>query len=277
LERDVSASRIGRSYFIEMGDTILFSGFPPARAIRYNRHDRREGGRPVKRPLVFLSLTALLSALSAAQAFAQGSYLKKGQYGFGLTGAYAANSGAAGFSGAAGVGLGGIFDLSFGAGRAAYKAGATEFADLEAASFGPELRAHVIKQNSSRSPLSLALSIGYVRDNFSSPDLDAAGLDMWAYSLVVGGTVYRDVRLSGRAYLQPYAGLGYTNTSLKLRDLTGVTLSNENNLASFSAGLPFVYVLSERTFLIVQLELTFDKDATTFAVSAGLVVAFPTR
>jgi hypothetical protein len=220
-----------------------------------------------KVPAAFLA-TFFAACLAA---FPQGSVLKRGQYGLGLSGAYATNSGASGFSGTADVGLGGVFDLTFAAGRAKYDPDASEFADLKTTSFGPEFRAHVIKQNSSRSPISLAVSIGYTRDNFSSPDLDANDLRMWANTFYVGGTVYRDVRLSRRAYLQPYAGITYVNTSFKVSE-AGLTLSNEDNMAALSLGLPLVYSFSEKTLFILQPGLTFDKDTTTFAVSAGLVI-----
>jgi hypothetical protein len=209
--------------------------------------------------------------LGRLAALPQSGVLKRGQYGLGLSGAYATNSGASGFTGTAGVALGGIFDLSFSAGQAKYKPGASEFSDLKTTSYGPELQAHVIKQNSSRAPLSLALSIGYTRDHFSSPDLDTEQLRMWANTFYVGATVYRDVRLSRSAYLQPYAGITYVNTSFKIGDAAGLTLSNEDNMAAFSLGLPLVYSLSEMTLLVVQPGLTFDKDTTTFAVSIGLV------
>jgi hypothetical protein len=225
-----------------------------------------------KAPAVFSSLFFIC----CLAAFPQSNVLKRGQYGLGLSGAYATNSGASGFSGTTGVGLGGIFDLAFSAGRAAYDADVSEFADLKATSFGPEFRAHVIKQNSSRSPISLVLSIGYTRDNFSSPDLDTNQLRMWANTFYVGGTVYRDVRLSRRAYLQPYAGITYVNTSFKLSE-EGLTLSNEDNMAAFGLGLPLVYSFVEKTMLIIQPGLSFDKDTTTFSISAGLVIVLGDR
>ena len=49
--------------------------------------------------------------LCALAAFPQSGFLQKGQYAVGLTGAYAANNAAHGFTGALGFGLGGIFDL----------------------------------------------------------------------------------------------------------------------------------------------------------------------
>jgi hypothetical protein len=210
---------------------------------------------------------------SCLAAFPQSSVLKRGQYGLGLSGVYATNSGASGFSGIAGVSLGGIFDLSFSAGAAKYKPGQSEFAGLKTTSLGPELQAHVIKQNSSRAPVSLALSIGYVRDNFRSPDLDAQQLRMWANTFAVGATIYRDIPLVRGTYLQPYAGITYVNTSFKISDAQGLTLSNEDNMAAFTIGLPLVHSFSETTRLVVQPGLTFDKDTTTFAVSVGLVVA----
>ena len=41
---------------------------------------------------------------------------------------------------------------------------------------------------------------------------------MRAQSLLFGGTVSRDVPLFSKAYIQPYFGLGYTSTTLKLSD-----------------------------------------------------------
>jgi hypothetical protein len=208
--------------------------------------------------------------LTVTAAFPQGNYLKRDQYAIGLTSAYATNSGAKGISGTAGAALGGVFDLVFSVGRATYESG--EFADLEGTSLVPVLRGHVVKQNSSRSPVSLAISVGYARDNFSSPTLDAVGLTMWAKTLLVGGTAYRDVPLFTRAYLQPSAGLVYSSTSFKFRDeTTGLVLESTEGLVSFEFGLPFVYGFSDRALFVVQPGLSLNKDNTTFTISAGLV------
>lgn len=211
--------------------------------------------------------------LCALAAFPQSSFLKAGQYGLGLTGAYATNSAAHGLSGVASVGLAGIFDLSFSAGHVTYS-DAGEFTSLAATSLTPQLTAHVLKQNSSKSPVSVSVTVGYARDNFSSPDLDLIDFKMWANTLMIGGTVYRDVRLSGAAYLQPYAGIAYSSTRLKLSDPSGYAVSGEDSMASFAAGVPVVYGLSPKVLLVVQPGLTFDLKKggnTTFAISAGLV------
>jgi len=221
-----------------------------------------------KRASLFVALFAFLTAA----AFPQGNFLKKGQSGLGFSGAYAANSSASGFTGTTGVALGGIFDLAFGLGWASY--GSEDLTDLKATSLSPELRAHVIKQNSSRSPVSVSLSVGHARDNFRSPDLDEAGYTYKANSLFVGGTVSRDVRVSAKAYLQPYVGLRHTSTTYTLIDDLGRMFSDKGGIASFEAGLPLVYAFSWRTLLVVQPGLTLNKDATTFAVSLGLVYVF---
>jgi hypothetical protein len=226
--------------------------------------------RSLANPALFLPV---LVALTSAVAFPQSSILKKGQSGLGLTGAYAANSGVSGLMGTAGVSLGGIFDVSFSLAGAKFKPGQNEFSDLRSTALSPQFTAHVIKQNSSRSPVSVAVSIGYARDNYRSPDLAAAELNAYANSFAVGGTVYRDVRLSGRLYLQPYAGLTHTSSTLKITDAIGITLSSHDTLVSFRTGLPVVYGLSEKAWIVVEPGLTFDKDHTTFAVSAGLVLA----
>ncbi|HOW86240.1 MAG TPA: hypothetical protein P5119_09615 [Candidatus Aminicenantes bacterium] len=214
-----------------------------------------------------------LFLLSALAAFPQSGFLKKGQYGFSLTGAYASNSAAHGLSGTVGVGLGGIFDLSFAAGHVTYD-DTGEFTELTAASLSPQLTAHVIKQNSSRSPVSVSITVGYARDSFASPDLDLIDYKMWANTLMIGGTVYRDVRLSGAAYLQPYAGLVYSSTSLKISDPSSYTLSADDSLVSLGLGLPVVYALGPKALLVIQPGLTFELEKggrTTFALSAGLV------
>jgi hypothetical protein len=213
-----------------------------------------------------------LFVLSAPAAFPQGNFLKKGQSGLGFSGAYAVNSSASGITGTASVALGGIFDLAFGLGWADY--GSEDLPGLRATTLSPELRAHVIKQNSSRSPISLSLSVGHARDNFRSPDLDEAGYTYKANSLFVGATVSRDVRLSAKAFVQPYVGLTHTSTTYTLIDDLGRMFSDKGGIASFTAGLPLVYAFSWRTLLVVQPGLTLNKDATTFAVSLGLVSVF---
>jgi len=221
-----------------------------------------------KKPVALLAIFFLAAPLS----FSQGSYLKKGQTGFGLSGSYATNSAAQGFSGTAGAALGGIFDLAFSLGRVTYKPGSSlDFLDLKATSFVPEIRGHIIKQNSSASPVSVTVSAGYARDSFSSPDLDVEGLEMWANSLLLGATVYRDVPLLKGVYLQPSAGISYTSTSVKFRDENGATLSGDDSLVSFGLGLPIVCAVSEKALLVAVPSLTFDKDNTTFGISVGLV------
>ena len=179
-----------------------------------------------------------LFLLSASAAFSQGNFLKKGQYGLGLSGAYATNSSASGYSGTVGVALGGIFDLSFGAGHAAFDT--SEYGDLTSNSLAPELRAHVIKQNSSKSPVSLSLSIGYAKDDFASPELEPAGIGaMWMNSFILGATVYRDVPLSGKLYLQPYVGVSHTSSTFKLTVIsTGVTWSDKDGHGRISGRAP---------------------------------------
>lgn len=233
----------------------------------------------MKRSVSMGILSFVIVMGGAAAARAQSSYLKRGQYGIGLSGVYATNSGASGFSGTAGVGLAGIFDLSLSLGGAKYEPGSLQLPSLKATSIATGLRAHVIKQNSSRSPVSLAVAVGYARDNFRSPDLAAAGLDMWANTVEVGGTVYRDVRLARRAYLQPFAGISYEATTLKLQNAAGLTVSSKDDLASINAGLPLVYDLSQRALVVVEPALRVNRDTTTFSVSAGLVLRLssPTR
>jgi hypothetical protein len=222
-----------------------------------------------KAPAVFVALFCV----STLTVFAQGNFLKRGQSGLGLSGAFITNSDAAGFTGTAVVALGGFFDLGFGVGRAAYDA-SQELADLKATTLSPELRAHLIKQNSSKSPVSLTVSFGHSRDNFSSPDLDAVGYTFKANSLILGATLYRDVRLFRRVMVQPAVGLTHTSTTFKLINDLGQSLSDKDTLVSFQLGLPFVYECSWRTLVVIQPGLTLNKDQTTFAVSVGLVYVF---
>lgn len=212
-----------------------------------------------------------LFVLSATLAFPQGSFLKKGQNGLGLSGAFATSSEAAGVSATAGFALGGVFELAFSAGRAWYDSDL--YRDLKGTSLAPELRGHVIKQNSSRSPVSLSLSIGLARDSYSSPTLDEALASMWANSLLLGAALSRDVRLAANVYLQPYAGVGFTTTSFKIRDeTTGIVLKATDDLVSLNLGLPLVYGISDRTLLVVLPGLALNKDNSVFSISAGLVL-----
>jgi hypothetical protein len=220
-----------------------------------------------------LTVSCALFFLSALLAFPQSSFLKKGQSGFGLFGAYATNNEASGWSGTAAVGLGGVYDLSFSVGRLSYDPMSSGFNDLTSTSIMPEITAHVIKQNSSRSPVSLSISAGYAKDNYSSPDLDAESFTMWANTILVRGTVYRDVPVAAGFYLQPYAGVGYASTTLKIRNADGLTVSGKHNLASLGVGLPIVYEVSAKTLIVLQPDLTFDDDNVTFAISLGLVIA----
>jgi hypothetical protein len=97
---------------------------------------------------------------------------------------------------------------------------------------------------------------------------------MWANTFLIGGTVYRDVRLSKAAYLQPSVGIVYSSTTLKIADPGRYTVSADDTLVSLGIGVPVVYALSPKALLVVQPGLTLDLEnggRTTFALSAGLV------
>lgn len=218
-------------------------------------------------PFVFLAVFFA----SALTAFPQGSYLKKGQYGLGLSGAYVSNSDVSGFSGTAGIALGGFLDLTFSTGRATYSI--PEFSSLKSTTFAPGITAYVIKQNSSKSPVTLSISAGYANDDFSSPDLDEGALTMRSKSFIVGVAVHRDVPLFRAAWLQPYAGLTYTDTTMKLANAQGQAVRSTDNQLTFGFGLPFVYELFSGVAMVVaQPSLGFDKNIT-FAFSVGLIFA----
>jgi hypothetical protein len=223
-----------------------------------------------KASAVFLALFVL----SAGAAYPQSGFLKTGQSGLGISGAFATNSSASGFSGTAGAALAGIFDLSLSAGRVSYDPGTLgAVADLKATSIISEIRAYVVKQNSSKAPVSVSISFGYASDKFSSPDFLPDSITMRAHSLLLGGTVSRDVPLFNKAYIQPYAGIGYTSTTLKVSDPSGLTLSDTDGMVGLNLGVPFVYGLSESALVVLQPSLGLNKDTTTFAISLGLVIA----
>jgi len=216
--------------------------------------------------------------LAALAAYPQSSFLKTGQSGFGISGAFIRNSDASGFSGTAGAALSGIFDLSLSVGRASYDPGVFgEVVDLKATSIATEIRAFVVKQNSSTAPVTVSISVGYANDKFSSPDFIPTSTIMRAQSLLFGGTVSRDVPLFDKAYIQPYFGLGYTSTTLKLSDPSGLTLITTDGVVGLNLGVPLVYGLSDRALVVFQPSLGHGlakgKDITTFSVSLGLVIA----
>ncbi len=225
-----------------------------------------------------LALFPALFFLAVLAAYPQSSFLKTGQTGFGISGAFIRNSDASGFSGTAGAALSGIFDLSLSVGRASYDPGAFgEVVDLKATSIATELRAYFVKQNSSTSPVTASISVGYANDRFSSPDFVLTSIIMRAQSLILGGTVSRDVPVFAKAYIQPFFGLGYTNTTLKLSDPSGLTLSTTDGVVGLNFGVPLVYGLSEKALVVFQpglgLGLAKGKDITTFSVSLGLIIA----
>jgi hypothetical protein len=222
-----------------------------------------------KMPLAFFSLFVL----SAMFAFPQGSFLKPGQHGLGVSGALSTNSDFSGVSGTFTYTAAGIFDFSFSLGHAAYGA-SSSVADLKANSYVPEIRAYVLKQNSGRSPVTLSVSLGWVRNNYSSPDLDEGSLEMWDKSLLLGAAVHRDVPLFKKAYIQPFVGVTHASTKLTVTDTTtGLASATTDAMLALNLGVPLVYGLSDKAMLIVQPGVSFDKNNTTFSISAGLVYA----
>jgi len=222
-----------------------------------------------KMPLAFFSLFLV----SAMFVFPQGSFLKPGQHGLGVSGAFSTNADLSGVAGTLTYTLAGIFDFSFSLGRASYDADSA-LADLKQTSIVPEVRAYIVKQNSGRSPITASVSIGWDRDNYSSPDLTAESFDMWARTLLLGAAVYRDIPVFQKAYIQPFVGITHLSTTLKVTDTTtGLTVTTTDAMIALNLGVPLVYGLSDKAILIVQPGVSFDKNNTTLSISAGLVYA----
>ncbi len=213
----------------------------------------------------------ILFLSSALLAFSQGNFLKTGQSGLGVSGALSTNPDVSGFSGTAGFALAGVFDLGLSVGKATYDA--VTFGDLKSTSLVTEIRAYVARQNMSKSPITLSVSVGYASERFSSPDFEPDNLTMRSHSLLVGATVYRDFPLVRKAFVQPYIGVGYASTTTKVSDPTGLTLSSTEGLVALNLGVPLVYSLSARTMAVLQPGVALDKNNVTFAISLGLIVA----
>jgi opacity protein-like surface antigen len=225
----------------------------------------------VKRTLAAFSALFLLSALLA---FPQGSFLKTGQSGLGVSGALITNPDVSGFTGTAGLALSGIFDLSLSLGRASYDPAASgDLSELKARSLVTEIRAYFARQDSGRSPVTASIAAGFASDKFSSPDFVPDSLVMRSHSLLIGATVCRNFPLFKKAFLQPYVGVGYASTTTKISNPSGYTVGDTDGVVALNLGVPLVYSFSAQTLLVLQPGVALDKNNVTFAVSVGLVVA----
>jgi hypothetical protein len=219
---------------------------------------------------------------SAVGAIAQGTYLAKGQNGFGGEAQVICSLDA--FKGVdltAGYSICGILDVGLDMG---YGLGELSGTDSSEVTFGFAYDVSVLKQ-SSTVPVSLQLMGSYGLASVSSDYLEANDLVRRATGYTIGLTLSRNFRLTSYWLLRISLLTDYESTAY--RDTKVVTTADLEPMVAtidqervvdlfFGGGLGFVFVFRRGSILAIQAELRSDQDLE-LQIRPILGLAFPQK
>ncbi len=217
-----------------------------------------------------LFLVSCLIACITCSLYPQGAYLERGLSGFGATAGFSSNENVSGFSLSAGYSFSGVFDIGMTVARLSLDREIIG-SDGSSVSISPGIAYYPLKQDAAGTPVSIAVSARYIRESYSSDELDRLNISLTADFFSFGGSVFRDFYFSPAAYFQPYAGIGYLTGSSKVEDAAGNSVSTDYTTTLFGFGTSIIFNSPARNRLGVLTGLVIDKDRTTFSMSVVYV------
>jgi hypothetical protein len=201
----------------------------------------------------------------------QGYYVQRGQNAFGIETGYSSNKDASSFGGSLGYSAKGIFDIGLSISQISFVqqlAGEV----LSATSLVPSITVHAIKQ-SEINPFSIAISVSYESDSYSSAALDQNYLKLTADGYTVGATVYGDIETSPTVKVQPSVGLTYFSTTAELKDTYSNSLTTKDDGTVVRAGFALLFQTNEKTILGIRPSIGIHKSESSFLLNAGIIFA----
>jgi hypothetical protein len=201
--------------------------------------------------------------------FSQGSYLEKGQSGFGIGAGFSSNKDVSGLLGSAGVSISGIFDLGLSVGRFSDEKKVGGY-DISAIAIVPNITINIIKQNET-TPISISLSASYERDIYSSEALDQLQWSMNGDYFAFGGALFGNINVTPTMYIQPSGSIEYITGSTKITDDYGNSISVDNTATVFGFGVKLVFNTTETTIFGIGPGVSISKDNTTFSAHASVI------
>ena len=210
-------------------------------------------------------------------AFAQGTYLEKGQNGFGgEVRLMWSQDGFKGMGVVTGYSIAGILDIGFDLG---YTLGELEGTSSTELGVAFDYNVNVLKQ-SARVPLSLQIMGSYGLVNVSSEYLDTRDLIRRGTGYTIGVDLSRNFRLTSYWLLRmnglvDYESFTYTDTDTSAVPPTVAVQEHIGNLL-FGGGLGFLFVFPRGSTLAVQAELRADQDLE-LQIHPIIAVAFPQK
>ena len=209
-------------------------------------------------------------------AFAQGTYLEKGQNGFG--GEVRLMWSQDGFEGVGvvtGYSIAGILDIGFDLG---YTLGELQGSSASELAIGFAYKANVLKQ-SPQIPLSLQIMGSYGLVNVSSDYLDANDLIRRGTGYTIGVGLSRNFRLTSYWLLRMNVLVDYESFTYNERKVAAPTIiTNPEHVGNlfFGGGLGSLFVFPRGSTLAVQAELRADQDLQ-LQIHPIIAVAFPQK
>ena len=219
----------------------------------------------MKHCLVILSLVFLIPFGGFAQV---SKYFEKGTSGFDISAGFLSNDDMSGFLFFGGYSIESLIDLGLTVGRLSANLENTTD-DLYATAIAPHIGIHVLKQTQDI-PVSFFLSGTYESDSFSGDVLDDLGWEMTGSGYGFGALLYGVVSSNQNVAIVPSTGVSYTKAKVKLEDIFGNSITEEEDDVSFSIGLGFGFTLHSDQILYLDPNVSFNNQNTTFGISIGM-------
>lgn len=211
--------------------------------------------------LLFISLL-----LSADIALGQGSFLKEGQSGFGLTAFVKSGENYTGYGGDIGYSFAAKFDLGLIIGR-------TNFENIvigrngKGTSYSPYATLTLLKP-SKISRIGIELNASYGIGNYTSDDLEAQNLDLNEEGINAGGTIYMKMETSPDLDIFPRVSIAYVKIDQKLDDPSGNSETESIENVGYIVGIYFLF--SDK--VVVGPDFTTNDGNNSFRLSIGWVI-----
>ena len=216
-----------------------------------------------------LSIISIFVFTLSSNSYSQGSYLERGQSGFGLGSSFTINKNISGFDGSVSYCLRGIIDIGFAAGWFSLKE-KIEGSNVSATAVSPFFNIHFLKQNK-RIPFSIAINFLYESDTYSSDAFERTGLELGGKDYSFGGTIYNYTPISNTGKLILSLGISYNVAESEITNSPGNSITSSNNFTRADLGASFFFDLSPSSIIHFTPVVGITEKLVTYNLGVGYI------
>ena len=201
--------------------------------------------------------------------FAQGLIFQRGESGFSAGGGFSINNDVTGISGNLGYTIDGLVNFT---GQISHSA--PDEGDITALSVAPIVTLYPIKY-SYETPITIAITGGYMYTTFSGDALDLFNVDLTANTWGLAGGITGHYYISQTGQIMPGFAFEYNETTIKLKDNLGNSIEDTENFSYLILSLGFGFETTATFSFLILPQISFGlggegNDATTFGIGASL-------